>query len=349
MSVPPFSLADTPVTHGYRMPAEWEPHAATWLSWPHREQTWPGHMQPIPHVWAALARTLSAFEPVHILVSECVRAEAESLVGHVAGVHLHAQETNDAWMRDHGPVFLVGPAGASPALVNWDFNSWGGKYLPYDADNAVPTFITELLGYRRYDPHIILEGGSIDVNGRGSLLTSEVCLLNSNRNPRLGRGEIEATLHAYTAARNVIWLGEGIAGDDTDGHIDELARFVSPRVVVAAVEQDPADVNYAPLQDNLRRLQLARDEEGRPFEIIPLVIPSHYEVHGVRVPASYCNFYIANGVLIVPQFGVAIDSVALETLGRCFAERHVVGLDARDLIFGRGAYHCITQQQPRLA
>lgn len=338
----------SPAACGYRMPAEWEPHVATWLSWPRRELTWPNNFGPIPQVWAELARTLVQFEPVHILAGGAtIWQQAQALVGNVPGITLHDRLTNDAWMRDHGPTFLVGSPGATPTLVDWDFNSWGGKYLPYDDDDAVPRFVADYLSYRRVAPGIVLEGGAIDVNGAGSLLTSEQCLLHPNRNPQLSRPQLEQYLCDYTAARNVIWLGEGIVGDDTDGHVDELARFVGPRTIVAAVERDPTDVNFAPLDDNLRRLHAARDEHDRPWEIIPLPLPGPLVIQGVRVPASYCNFYVANGVVIVPQFGDPQDQVARETLGRCFPGRKVIGLGARDLIWGRGAFHCITQQQPR--
>ncbi|MBL8830093.1 MAG: agmatine deiminase family protein, partial [Planctomycetaceae bacterium] len=288
------------------------------------------------------------FEPVHVLAGgESILSQARDLVGQVPNVTIHDVLTNDAWMRDHGPTFLVGPPGSAPALVDWDFNSWGGKYLPFDDDNAVPRFVAAHVEQHRYTPGIVLEGGAIDVNGTGSLLTSEQCLLNPNRNPTLSREQIEQYLCDYTAARNVIWLGEGIVGDDTDGHVDELARFVGPGTIVAAVEPDPTDVNYAALQDNLARLVAARDEHGQPFEVIPLPLPGPVVINGVRMPASYCNFYVANGVVIVPEFGDPQDRVAQEIIGKFFPSRQVIGLGARDLIWGRGAFHCITQQQPR--
>ena len=339
----------TPHELGYRMPAEWEPHAATWLAWPHRRKSWPGKFEPIPGVWANLVRTLARFELVQIEAGgDAVMAEARALVGGVANVMLHDIRTNDAWTRDHGPTFLVGPPGAPPALVDWGYNAWGGKYPPFDDDNRVPAQIAALQNRRRFEPGIVLEGGAIDVNGRGALLTSEQCLLNPNRNPGLSRAEIERYLHDYLAARRVIWLGEGIAGDDTDGHVDELARFVNPTTVVATVEQDPADVNFAPLQDNLRRLQAARDQEGRPLTVIPLPMPQPIFFEGQRLPACYCNFYIANGVVIVPPYEDPADSTVLDILRPLFPSRQVLGLPARDLAWGLGAYHCITQQEPAL-
>lgn len=336
-----------PAALGYRMPAEWEPHAATWLSWPHNRESWPGQFEPIPGVWAELVRTLCEVESVHILAGgEAVMAEALQMVGHLPRVTLHDMPTNDAWMRDHGPMFLVGPAGTPPALVDWHYNAWGGKYPPFDRDQQVPRQIAEKLSYRRFEPGIVLEGGAIDVNGTGSLLTTEQCLLNPNRNPHLGRTELEQYLADYCGARHVIWLGGGIVGDDTDGHIDELARFVSPRTVVAALEEDGSDANHEPLRDNLQRLRAARDEQGRPLEIVTLPMPRPV-FHGEhRLPASYLNFYIANALVVVPQFGGPADAVAIETLAELFPGRRIRGLRAVELAWGLGAFHCITQQQP---
>lgn len=343
----PNSEPSTPNSLGYRVPAEWEPHAATWLSWPHRHKTWPGHFEPIPAVWAQLVRTLAESEPVHVLAGgEAVMSEARSLVGEVPNVTLHDVPTNDAWARDHGPMFLVGPSGVPSALVDWNFNAWGGKYPPWDSDDAVPRRVAELVGCRRFEPGIILEGGAVDFNGHGSVLTTEQCLLNPNRNPHLSRAEIEQYLADYCAATNVIWLGEGIVGDDTDGHIDELARWVGPRTVVAAVEDDPADVNYAHLRENFDRLLAARDEQGRPLEVVPLPMPGPVLCEGQRLPASYSNFYIANRVVVVPQFDDPADRIALDTLARYFPDRRIVGQRTVDLVWGRGAFHCITQQEP---
>lgn len=329
------------------MPAEWEPHAATWLSWPHNRDSWPGQFEPVPQIWADLVSVLCQAEPVQILAGgEAVMAEARRLVGHLPNVFLHDIPTNDAWTRDHGPMFLSGPAGAEPALVHWGYNALGGKYPPFDRDQQVPRQIAEKLGLRRFEPGIILEGGAVDVNGSGSLLTTEQCLLNPNRNAGLSRAEIERYLADYCAARHVIWLGGGIVGDDTDGHIDELARFVAQRTVVAAVEDDPQDVNYRALADNLTRLHAACDEQGRSLEVvtIPMPRPVYFGEH--RLPASYMNFYIANGLVIVPQFGQPSDVVAINTLARLFPARRVFGMRAVELAWGLGAFHCITQQQP---
>lgn len=338
----------TPAGLGYRLPAEWEPHAATWLSWPRNRDSWPGAFEPVPGIWAELVRTLCEHEPVHILAGgEAVKAEAGRLVGQLPGVTIHDIPTNDAWMRDHGPLFLIGPQGTRPALVHWRYNAWGGKYPPFDLDQQVPRLVAEMLGYRRFEPGIVLEGGAIDVNGRGTLLTTEQCLLNPNRNPGLAKSDIERYLADYCGARHVIWLGGGIEGDDTDGHIDELARFVGPRVVVAAIEVDSTDPNHAPLADNLARLLAARDEQGRPLELVTLPMPRPLYHGEQRLPASYMNFYIANGVVIVPQFDDdRADRQALETLAGLFPTRRVRGIRAVDLVWGLGAFHCITQQQP---
>lgn len=329
------------------MPAEWERHAATWLSWPHNRDSWPGQFEPVPGIWAELVRVLCDVEPVHILAGGAsVMEEARRMIGRLPNVALHDIPTNDAWMRDHGPTFLVSSSGAAPALVQWGYNAWGGKYPPFDKDQQVPRRIAELLNMRRFEPGIILEGGAIDVNGTGSVLTTEQCLLNPNRNTGLPREEVVRYLADYCAAPHVIWLGGGIVGDDTDGHIDELARFVSQRTVLAAVEDDPADPNHEPLRDNLARLRVARDEQGRPLEIVtlPMPRPVHFGEH--RLPASYMNFYIANSLVVVPQFGDPADALALNTLAELFPGRRVRGLRAVELAWGLGAFHCITQQQP---
>lgn len=338
--------AETPASLGYRFPAEWEPHAATWLSWPHNPETWPGAFAPIPGVWAELVRTLTEFEPVCIMASGSALDEARSAVGQLPRVKLFDIATNDAWARDHGPMFLVPPPDRPPALVDWGYNAWGGKYPPFDLDDQVPAKVARALGMQRFEPGIILEGGAIDTNGRGAVLTTEECLLNPNRNPQLSRADVERYLADYGIGRHVIWLGRGIVGDDTDGHIDELARFVGPRTVVAAVEQDTTDENYEPLADNLRRLRAATDEQGRELEIVTVPMPPAIYFEDRRLPACYMNFYIANGVVIVPQFGAPTDAVALQTLAPLFPGRQVRGLRAVELAWGLGTFHCITQQQP---
>jgi agmatine deiminase len=339
----------TPAQLGYRFPAEWEPHAATWLSWPHNPATWPGKFEPIPAVWQQLVRTLAEFEPVHVLAGGAtVMAVAREMVGDLPNVTLHDIPTNDCWARDHGAMFLVGPEGSEPALIDWGYNAWGGKYPPFDLDDRVPRRVAEFTGRRRFEPGIILEGGAIDANGQGTVLTTEQCLLNVNRNPQLNRQEVEKYLREYLNVRKILWLGGGIVGDDTDGHIDELARFVNPRTVVAAEERDVNDENYEPLADNLARLRTFTDQDDRPLEIVTLPMPSA-KFHGEhRLPACYLNFYIANGVVVVPTFDDPADAEALATLAKLFPTREIRPIHALDLIWGLGAFHCITQQEPAL-
>ncbi len=338
----------TPAELQYRMPAEWEPHAGTWLAWPHNRGTWPGAFDPIPGVWAVLTRTLAAFEPVHILAGgEQIMADAQQHVGHIPGVRLYDIPTNDAWMRDHGPTFLISPSGAAPALVDWQYNAWGEKYPPFDLDNLVGQRIAERIHCQRFAPAAVLEGGAIDVNGRGTVLTTSSCLLNKNRNPGMSKAVMEQMLRDYLGARHVIWLSGGIVGDDTDGHIDQLARFVAPGVVLAMKEDNPGDANHAPLAENLNQLRRSTDQDGKPLEIVTLPMPGAIDHDGQRLPASYANFYIANGVVIVPTFDDPHDERSLETLDDLFPTRQICGLPAGDLIRGLGAYHCVTQQQPK--
>ena len=341
------AIRQTPAALGYRMPAEWAPHAATWLSWPHNRESWPGKFEPIPGIWAQFARLLAQREDVHILASgEAVMAEARRMVGDHPRITLHDIPTNDAWMRDHGPTFLVGNSEDPPALVDWKYNAWGGKYPPFDADDSVPGLLAALLGRRRFQPGIILEGGAIDVNGQGTLLTTEQCLLNPNRNPGLSREDTERYLADYLGISNVLWLAGGIVGDDTDGHIDELARFVNETTVVAMLEEDPADDNFSALADNFRRLESFSDQDGRPLTVVPLPMPRPIFHEGQRLPASYANFYIANGLVVVPQYDDPADSIVLERLTTLFPDRQVKGVRAVDLTWGLGAFHCITQQEP---
>jgi agmatine deiminase len=339
---------NTPAALGYRWPAEWEPHAATWLAWPHKPETWPGKFEPIPEVWATFVRTLAEFEPVHVLAGgEAVLRQARELVGDTPNVTLHDVPTNDVWARDHGAMFLSGASDLPPALVDWEYNAWGGKYPPFDLDNRIPSYQAQVTGRRRFSPGIILEGGAVDGDGQGTVLTTEPCLLNPNRNPQLGQADVEQYLADYCGARKVLWLAGEVAGDDTDGHIDELARFVAPATVLAAVETDQADVNFAPLADNVARLRSMTDAQGRALEVIPVRLPKPRYYDDQRLPASYMNFYIANGVVVVPQFDDPADAEAVATLARVFPDRQIRGLYAVDLVWGLGAYHCITQQQPR--
>jgi agmatine deiminase len=344
---------DVPAALGYRMPAEWESHAATWLAWPHKEDSWPGKLPGMPPIWAEMVRHLTTGEDVHILVNDAapereVRSLLEGAGVPLGRVHFHAVQTDDAWIRDHGPTFLTRStrSGGELALVGWRYNAWGGKYPPWDNDDRVPIEIGRILGVPVFEPGIVLEGGSIDVNGCGTLLTTESCLLNPNRNPGLGKGDIEQILCAYLGVTKILWLGDGIAGDDTDGHIDDLARFVDPVTVVTVVESDPADENHAALEDNLRRLRAMSDQAGRPLRVVCLPMPRPIFHAGVRLPASYANFYIGNAAVLVPVFDDPADAEALDTLQALFPGRRVVGIGAADLVWGLGAFHCVTQQQP---
>lgn len=335
------------------MPAEWEPHVATWLTWPHNVESWPGAFESIPGVWAQLVAALTPGEHVHILVNDSAAEAAVNELLRAAGVAserttLHRIPSNDAWARDHGPTFLTRrtPAGAELAAVDWDFNAWGGKYPPWNHDEKIAGRVAELTGAAVFKPGVVLEGGSIEVNGSGTVLTTESCLLNENRNPQLDRGQIEQVLRGYLGIRKVLWLGDGIVGDDTDGHIDDLTRFVDATTVVTVVEDDPADANYAVLRGNYERLRTMTDQDDRPLRVVTLPMPRAQMQGDQRMPASYANFYIGNQVVVAPTFGDPADAAALETLQRLFPGRRVVGLHATELVWGLGAFHCITQQQP---
>jgi agmatine deiminase len=360
------NIADTPAALGYRMPAEWEPHEATWIAWPHQRSDWPGKFPPIPWVYAEIVRHLSRSERVNILVQgrSMRRRAAERLGAH--GVDLEQitfvkADTDRVWLRDSGPTFLVKDGSANEggiALVDWRFNGWA-KYPDHRHDNRIPRLLARRLGLRRWVPRVavegageerrvVMEGGAIDVNGRGTLLTTEECLLSpvQARNPGLDRAALERVFADFLGVRHVIWLGRGIDGDDTHGHVDDLARFVDPRTVVTVVEPRRDDPNHAPLEENLRRLEAARDQDGHPLRVVTLPMPAPVVFKGQRLPASYANFYIANRHVLVPTFNDPLDRVALETLATLFPERQVVGIHAVDLVLGLGTLHCLSQQQP---
>ncbi|CAN5215684.1 agmatine deiminase family protein [soil metagenome] len=338
---------------GYRMPAEWEPHEATWFAWPHKLETWPGKFEPIPAVYAQLVRALSASEEVRILVNdgEEEKAARKVLKEHRADastVHFYHIPTNDVWVRDHGPIF-VKSAVHKPGLIaiDWGYNSWGDKYPPYDLDDVVPHHVAKALKLPVVDGGMILEGGSIDVNGAGVLLTTEACLLNKNRNPHMEKDEIEERLKRFLGVRKVLWLGDGIEGDDTDGHVDDLTRFVNETTLVTVVESDKTDVNYGVLQDNIDRLSDMTDLNGRKFEIAKLPMPNPIEYDGTRLPASYANFYIGNSVVLLPTYDSGKkDDQAAEILKDFFPGRKIVSIRSTDLVWGLGSFHCISQQQP---
>ena len=343
---------ETPAELGYRMPAEWEPHAATWLSWPRREGiSFPDSYDRVMPTFRAMVEALVESEPVNINVCNGAHeAQAQAILKGIAPerITFHRIATNEPWCRDHGPVFLVREKEPRLAIVDWDYNAWGGKYPPCDLDEVVPTRVGEKLGLPVFHPQMILEGGSIDVNGAGALLTSESCLLNPNRNPSLGRAEIEQRLRDYLGVHEILWLGDGIEGDDTDGHIDDLTRFVSERAVVTVVEQNRDDSNYAPLQKNLVRLRQLR-VNGQPLEITELPMPAKIIRDEQVLPASYANFYTANECVLLPTFADPNDATAIAVIQRAFPKRRVVPIDCRELIWGLGAFHCLTQQQPAIS
>jgi agmatine deiminase len=369
------TLPDTPAALGYRMPAEWEPHEATWIAWPHNRADWPGKFETIPWIYAEIVRHLARVEQVNILVdNEAAETKARQVLvrsgviaekfaapGRNAGnVRFLRIPTNRAWTRDYGPIFVRRESKKKdlPAIAAtaWRFNAWA-KYNDWKLDAPVGADIAKRLRMPAWNPHlrvngemhrIVLEGGSIDVNGRGTLITTEECLLSDvqQRNPGLSREHVEEMLADYLGIEKVIWLERGIAGDDTHGHVDDITRFVGPRTVVTAYEPDPDDPNHEPLSDNFRWLKKSTDQAGKPLKVIKLPMPAPVYFEDQRLPASYANFYIANKLVLVPTFGDPNDRVALNTLAEVFPDREIVGIYCRDFIWGLGALHCMTQQQP---
>jgi len=341
----------TPAALGFRMPAEWEPQEAIWLSWPHKRASWPGRFRPIPGVFATIAAHISRRERVRFNIARPLQRRARSLLERAGAVmdaiEFYNHPTDDAWCRDHGPIFVRNDRTGEVALTDWMYNAWGGKYPPFKKDNQIPPRIGRALGLRRFERRMVLEGGSIDVNGQGLLLTSEQCLLNPNRNPKLDRGRIEANLRAYLGVDRVLWLGDGILGDDTDGHIDDITRFYKADGFVTCVEPNRRDPNHRLLEANLERLRGFRTPAGRCFDITTLPMPKPFSFQGQRVPASYANFLIINGAVLVPAFRQPRrDAEAAEILKGCFPKRDVIAVDCHDLIWGLGTLHCISQQQP---
>jgi len=339
-----------PADLGYHMPAEWERHAATWLSWPRREGiSFPGAFDRVLPTLRAMVAALIESEPVNINVSNGAHeAEARAILDGLPMqecITYRQIPTNEPWCRDHGPIFLTRDAEPKLAVVDWDYNGWGNKYPPYDLDEVAPTRIAETLRCPVFYPRMILEGGAIEVNGAGALLTTEGCLLNRNRNPTLSRQQIEQRLLDYLGVTEILWLGLGSEGDDTDGHIDNLARFVNENTVLTIVEKDRTSPNYEPLQENLRRLREMKFG-GRKFEIVELPTTRRMVREDLVLPASYANFYIANSVVLAPTYGEPNDQVVLAILREHFPSRRVIGIDCQELIWGLGAFHCLTQQQP---
>ena len=347
--------AKTPASLGFRMPAEWHPHESTWLTWPKDPETWPDRVTHVEEIYLRMISALIPHETVDLLVDdEETEQKVRARFGAPPRIRFHHIQTVDSWIRDYGPNFLIGPGGEI-AFNDWIFNAWGNKYEELKKDDSVARQLESFLGLQHFSPGIVMEGGSIEVNGAGCVLTTEQCLLNPNRNPQLSRNEIEQYLKDYLGVTKVLWLAEGIVGDDTDGHIDDLARFVAPNVIVTALEEDPLDANYEILQDNLARLRSMTDANGRPFEIVTLPMPGI--VGGTststrdldRLPASYANFYIANNVVLLPVFGHTNDARAVETLQQVFPDRRVIPINCEPLVWGMGTIHCVTQQQPRIS
>jgi len=332
------------------MPAEWEPHDAVWLSWPHDEVSFP-FLEEAEAAFASFVKEISAGERVELQVLDETMKErvvAMLRVRHVelSRIRLHVHDYADIWFRDYGPIFVVNRKAKQLAMTKWIFNAWGDKYDTLLKDNGVPYFMNHSLKLPMFEPGIVMEGGSIEVNGAGTLMTTEQCLLNPNRNPNLSKEEIERFLREYLGVRHFIWLKEGIAGDDTDGHIDDIARFVNPTTVLCARQPDENDPDHAVLEENVRLLEAAADQDGNKLRVIPLPVPDWVGDEKGRLPASYANFYIGNSKVLVPLFGTDNDAAALETIQSVFPNRKVVGINARYLVYGLGTFHCMTQQQP---
>jgi agmatine deiminase len=342
----------TPAALGYYFPAEFAPQQAMWLSWPHKEESWPGKIQTIYSPYAQFVKEVALGQEVHINVADAAMQDFATLHLVQAGVamdkiHFHFFPTNDAWCRDHGPAFLINSKADIPkVLVKWNYNAWGEKYPPHDLDNQIPVRIAKELGIPYFTPDIVMEGGSVEFNGNGTLLTSKACLLNPNRNPHLSQAQIEKFLCDYYGVKHILWVGDGILGDDTDGHIDDITRFVNADTVVTVVEERKSDGNYEILQENLHLLKEMRLEDGKQLNVVELPMPSPVIWEGQRLPASYANFYIANEVVVVPTFRDKNDQKALDILEECFPSRRVVGIDSTDIIWGLGSFHCLSQQEP---
>jgi agmatine deiminase len=352
---------ETPRQNNYRMPAEWDRHEATWLAWPHNSEDWPGKFPAIPWLYAEIVRLLSARERVDLIVRHAaeqsrVRKMLKRAGANLEQVSFHRWPTDRIWMRDSGPIFIRNAEGRV-GLTNWHFNAWA-KYDDWKQDNQIPGRVTDLLKIPSWEPTIelengsnhrmVLEGGSIDTNGAGILLTTEECLLSEvqQRNPGVSRERLEQVFQDFLGIDQVIWLDRGIAGDDTHGHVDDITRFVGPTTIVTAVEPNAGDPNHAPLAENLARLKAARTLDGKQFDIVEIPLPRPVLFRGQRLPASYANFYIANGLVLVPTFHDPNDRVALNVLAEVFPNREVIGIHAVDLVWGLGTLHCMTQQQP---
>jgi agmatine deiminase len=342
----------TPKQLGYYFPAEFAPHQSTWLSWPHKEASWPGKIHTIFPSYVAFIKTLVRFEEVNInICDEAMKLNASKLLQDagvdMSRVHFYMHPTNDAWCRDHGPAFLLNKQDPSKkAIVDWNYNAWGNKYPPFDLDDVIPTKIGKSMGLEVFHPGIIMEGGSVDFNGAGTVITSTACLLNPNRNPHLNQSQIEQYLMDYYGQEQVLWVDEGIVGDDTDGHIDDTVRFVNEDTVITVIEENRKDENYALLQHNLKQLKQMRLLNGKQLNIVEIPMPDDVIWEDQRLPASYANFYIANQQVIVPTYKCSKDDEVLSSIQACFPGREVIGIDSTDIIWGLGSFHCLSQQEP---
>ena len=351
----------TPRELGFHFPAEFDRQTAMWLSWPHKEASWPGKLHMIYDPYSEFILRIAGHQKVcinvadgpmhHDAIDKIVNSayalsltDIDTLLDNIV---FYYHPTNDAWCRDHGPAFLVNLETNTKAIVDWGYNAWGDKYPPYDLDDVIPTLIGQKLDLQVFHPGIIMEGGSVDFNGKGTILTTTACLLNKNRNPHFSQYQIEQYLIEYYGAEQILWLDEGIVGDDTDGHIDDITRFVNEDTVVTVIEKNRADDNYHLLMDNLKALKKMRLPDGNPLQIIELPMPSPVVYEDQRLPASYANFYISNDNVIVPTFRDDVhDTEALDILQECFVDRKVIGIDSVDLIWGLGSFHCLSQQEP---
>ncbi len=341
-----------PKESGYYFPAEFAQHEATWLSWPHKETSWPGKIESIYPSYSLFIKYLALSEKVRINIANDAMKFFATQHLEKAGVNLQQVEffmhpTNDAWCRDHGPAFLINPKAAEKkVIVDWNYNAWGNKYPPFDLDDLIPTLIGKHFNIPVYHPGIVMEGGSVEFNGKGTVLTSTACLLNKNRNPHLSQGQIENYLCDYYGVEQVLWVNEGIIGDDTDGHIDDTVRFVNEDTVIAVMEENRNDENYELLQSNLAQLKKMRLLNGKQLTIIELPMPGYIIFEDQRLPGSYANFYISNKHVIVPTFRCDKDEKSLQIIAGCFPGREVVGIDSTDIIWGLGSFHCLSQQEP---
>lgn len=356
MFFPTSGLSDfrTPKALGYYFPAEFAPHTATWLSWPHKEASWPGKINSIFPYYTRFVKELTKGEKVCINIGDEAMKNFAIEQLQNAGVDLSRVEfffhpTNDAWCRDHGPAFLINPnAEQKKIIVDWGYNAWGNKYPPYDLDDVIPTLVARHYNIPVYYPGIVMEGGSVDFNGKGTLITSTACLLNKNRNPHLNQSQIQEYLVNYYGVEQILWVDEGIVGDDTDGHIDDTVRFTNEDTVIAVIEENRNDENYELLQKNMQQLKQMRLLNGKQLNIVELPMPDELIYEDQRLPCSYANFYIANRSVIVPTFRCKKDDAALQIIQSCFPGREVVGIDSTEIIWGLGSFHCLSQQEPEV-